>query len=148
MSDPKPLQITEQQAIAKSLLNWLNEYEFLPERIQYQYLPKGKRGISLESTNGAIKIYEDVTGGYTGQFPFAILYKVMPDDSEDKISAESLLEDIGLWMESKNVDEYPNIGDNREITLMSRNTIPTIFQVDEDGSIIYQAIYNLEYKAK
>lgn len=135
--------------VNKALLDLIKKYPLLPvsaKSVEYQKLEAKRSCFSVSSLSGEIVLQEDILGNYVAQFPFSITYRVLPEDSADKINAEDLLANIGIWLESQ--VEYPSIGSNKKILSIKRGTVPTVITVNEDGTFDYQCIFELKYEVK
>lgn len=138
--------VTEQENIAKAVVKLVNSYKHKPCICEYQNLGTKPYNLSLSSLSGAPKLKEDVTGDYTGEFPFAIFLRAIPEDNSDRFDCEQLLTELAKYLE----DNYEEIKltDGREIEEIKQSTTAALVNRAQDGTVDYQVILLLRYNAK
>lgn len=147
MAEPTPLSVAEQTQISRALIIWLNSFPELPagvKKLSFQSLPKTGPAMSMGGLTGAVKTAEYIDGSYEAQYPFAIVYRVIPKDDDARLNAQSILNDFGEWMEQQS--DYPNIGTGRTVTEISRTSTPGLAYRDDAGNEDYQGLYVLKYE--
>jgi hypothetical protein len=128
--------------IVKGVLDYINEHIEdigLPCEIELEDIaPKGM-SMSLQQITGDKYTSKDIVGNENGSFPFAIYSQNTNVDKLDIITP--------LWNISKYFD-----GHNQEIELNNSITVniemtgtPGLYSRSKDGTVIYQAIYKVEY---
>ena len=128
--------------IIKSVLDYTNDHKAdmgLPCDIELEDIaPKGL-SMSLQQITGEKYTEKDIVGNENGSFPFAIYSQNTNADKLDIIQP--------LWNISKYFD-----GHNQEIELSKSITVniemtgtPGLYSRSKDGTVIYQAIYKVEY---
>lgn len=129
--------------IVQDVLNYLNELVDeigLPCPIELEDIaPKGL-SMSLQQITGEKYSEKDMIGNESGSFPFAIYSQ---NTNVDKIQIIK-----PLWNISNYFDEH-----NQEIVLqdgkitvnIEMTGTPGLYSRAKDGTVIYQAIYKLEY---
>nr|DAR05082.1 MAG TPA: Minor capsid protein from bacteriophage [Caudoviricetes sp.] len=102
--------------------------------------------LMLQQLAGTVKSEEDILGGYTAQFPFAIYYKVQAEDTNERIHATGTLNEIGRFFDAQTLQShFPDLGENRVVSRISIESFPNLIERNENGEETYQAIYQMEY---
>ena len=138
--------VTEMQSIAKKVVELVNTYPNLPCKCVYQELDaSAPYSLSLSSVASAPRLDTDVTGGYTGIFPFAVYMRVYPDDGAERIDCEQFMNELALYI----VDNYAAIelDGGRIIEDIEQTQIATLINRMNDDSYDYQTIFSLRYNA-
>lgn len=136
----------EQDRVSRSLLVWLNEYPDKPvNRIEFEFLDK-ESGMSLSTVTAAYKTEEFITGAYNAQYQFAILYRVKPETSGDRLGAAETLDTLGRWAEEQII--MPVLGPGMSATRIERNSTGSMIARYDDGTEDYQILMNLLYEVK
>lgn len=128
--------------IIKSVLDYINSHKSdmnLPCEVELEDIaPKGL-SMSLQQITGEKYTTKDIVGNENGSFPFAIYSQNTNVDKLDIIKP--------LWNISKYFDNH-----NQEIIISNSITVniemtgtPGLYSRSKDGTVIYQAIYKLEY---
>lgn len=89
---------SEQTEISRAVLIWLNTYEAIPRRIDFEYLGKTS-GICLSVIQAAFKTRQYINGGYQAQFQFQIVQRIIADDVDKRLKADEDLNKLGEWQE-------------------------------------------------
>lgn len=146
MEEKRYVSGLEQDQVSRSLLIWLNQYPNKPvSRIEFEFLGK-QSGMSLSTVTAAYKTEEYITGAYDAQYQFAILYRVSPETSGDRLSASEMLDTIGRWAEERT--DLPPLGSNMTATRIERNSTGSMIARYDDGTEDYQILMNLLYEVK
>lgn len=136
----------EQDQVSRALLVWLNQYQGKPvNRIEFEFLDK-ESGMALSSITAAYKTTEYITGNYDAQYQFAIIYRVMPRTSGERLNAVESLDTLGRWAESRT--DLPVLGPTMIATLIERNSTASMIARYDDGSEDYQLLANMNYEVK
>lgn len=85
---------------------WLNECPSKPGKVEYSFLSKTS-GIAIGTIQSAFKVAEYINGGYKAQYQFELVYRLIAENSEERIAADDLLDSIAEWME-ENKPEPPD----------------------------------------
>lgn len=135
----------EQDQISRALLAWLNQSPNKPVgRIEFEYLPSDKAGMSLSTVTAAYKTAEYVDGSYDAQYQFAVLYRALPETSGDRLSVDETLNRLGLWAEER--EDKPVLGVGKRVAAVERDSTATLIARYEDGSEDYQILMRLLYE--
>ena len=136
----------EQDQVSRALLIWLNQFPDKPvNRIEFEFLNKDI-GMSLSTVTAAYKTEEFISGAYNAQYQFAILYRVSPETSGDRLNAAEVLDTLGRWAEDRT--DLPPLGPNMTATRMERNSTGSLIARYDDNSEDYQILMNLLYEVK
>lgn len=136
----------EQDQVSRSLLIWLNQYPQKPvPRIEFEYLPNAP-GLSVSSITAAFKTEEYISGAYEAQYQFAVLYRIKPEASGERLNAVELLDNLGKWAQAR--EDKPILGPGKTVTAVERNSTATMIARYDDGTEDYQILMNLLYEVK
>ncbi len=138
--------IVERDNIARKVVDLVNTFPSIPCLCTYQDLQTDAVNLTLASLAGAPRTEEDVVGGYTGEFAFAIYLRVYPDDSNDRLDCEQLLTEIGEYITSESATLKLDGG--RVVEEIEQTQTAALIERADDGSITYQTIFSLRYEAK
>ncbi len=145
-SEQKPIALVsaeEDDSVSRDLLVWMNTCPLLPDFVNADFLAKDRPGIMMSTIQATPKIRQYINGGYEAQHQFAIIYRVQPDDNDSRLSAEELLNKIGIWAESSKTMPELNVGVVRSV---KRNSNAALLYVYEDGSRDYQILMTMIYE--
>lgn len=133
--------------IAHAMLDHLNRWPDKPCEINLEELDKAPAtfSMSMQQLSGTVVLRKYVDGSFIGQWPFAVYVRISGSDTAKKLEAQKILEQIGDWMSEA---ELPDIGAGRVPEEIDMEGLPYIAAAYEDGSIDYQAVFRLGYKAK
>ena len=96
---------SQENQIRTAVLAWLNDCPDKPGKIEYSFLGK-VAGIAIGTVQSAYKIAEYILGGYKAQYQFELVYRLITENSAERIAADDLLDSMAEWME-KNTPEAP-----------------------------------------
>ena len=135
----------EQTTIARSMLDYLNEWPNKPARFTLEGIAKEAPSATILQlpTSGVVKKYID--GSYIGMYNFAVYIRLNKADTSEKLEVLDLYDDLMEYFKS---DAKPDLGDGattKEFVLLST---PALAVTYDDSSEDYQATYRLVYKAK
>lgn len=142
------MTLTENEQIITVLLDYLNTLPGLPAKIRLEELGEAP-AVMLQQLAGATKIRQNIIGGYTAQFPFALYVRVQGADTSTRIAATGALNNIGRELERRSLaGDLPPLAAGREVTRIELQSFPSMISANEDGSEDYQAVYMLEFTQK
>lgn len=143
------VSLSENQQVVTLLLEYLNGLPSLPAPILLEQFSDEFPALMLQQLSGTVKIKQDILGGYTAQFPFAIYARVVGNDTASRILATGTLNNIGRELEQCTLSSaLPVLGADREATRIELRSFPNIISANEDGTEDYQAVFMLEYTQK
>lgn len=91
-----------------------------------------------------------INGSFVGVYSFAVYIAVEAEDTESRLDALAVLNDLGLWLSEKDetgkYKNLPNLGDDRKTVQITVSSTPSIAARLENGVEEYQALFALEYK--
>lgn len=139
------ISVTESQQVITALLDYINDIPGLPCTAGLEEL-LGPPSLMVQQLAGTVKSEEDILGGYTARFPFAIYFKVQAEDTSGRITATGTLNEIGRFFDSQTLQaRFPDLGENRVVSKISIESFPSLLERNENGEETYQAIYQMEY---
>lgn len=144
-----PVSSTEQTQVARSLLDWLNQYRDFPlgiKKIEAEFLPASGSGICLTAATAAYKTQEYINGWYTAQFQFALAYRTAPANSNQRLNAMDVLTEIAAWAENR--EDLPDLGAGKTSVSIERTAPAVMIARYEDGSEDYQILMTFDYEVK
>lgn len=146
MSD-KPIVMAsaeETGQISRTLLAWLNDYPELPvDRINFEFLGESG-GMSLSTIQGAYKTAQYITGGYTAEYQFKLIYRVIGENNNARLGADETLDKIADWAAGRK--DKPDIGEGRTVTKIVINSLSSLFARYEDSGEDHQILMTLIYE--
>lgn len=141
-----PISGEEADDIGRKLLSWFNQNAALPDgvkRINYIYLEDDKPGMMLSPIQGAYKIEQDITGNYTAQYQFELMYRSQPTNNGERMSMDQELNSLADWAASQ--EQKPDLGAGISSIEINRATIAAFFNRyengDEDHHILMVMVY-------
>lgn len=113
-----------------------------------QYQSRGvDRCISILTLPGAKYVNFDITGGFTAQINFQIAYKSFPKTNQQRIDAQTVVDNIMDWLE--NVESLPKLSGGRTITkITASSSFASVDDVGDDTSTVFAADAVMEYRKK
>lgn len=97
----------EEALIERQVMVWLNTWPDKPGDIGYVALDAGRPGLSLFLDEGAYIERRYVCGGHRAVYPFAVVRRIIPGESQDeRLGAVELLNRLGAWI-TKNPPALP-----------------------------------------
>ena len=146
MKELKALDTLEETQIREAVFKFFASCPLIPDNVSRQYGDVKNDSIAVFAQQGSGKYTKQyVSGSYEAQFPFFLRYRSQPTTIKNRLSAESLLDNIAKWMCGQDV--FPILTDGRKIEKIESGTV---YMVDkaEDGTIDYQVSMNLKYFKK
>ncbi len=150
MANEKELVATsEVDKISRYMAAWVNSWPDSPvDVINYEFLDVGageEIGMALSTIQGTYITKRDILGGYQAEYPFKLIYRIKPGNSNDqRISADELLNAFGDWART----ETPNLGDGAEAIKVEPTSQSSKFAAYNDGYEDYQILMKLEYEVE
>lgn len=133
----------ERNKIRRILLTWLNTFQNLPARIDYEDLPGDSIGMMLSTIQAAYKVQQYIDGGYVAQYQFKIVYRSQPDDNNSRLAADELLNELGEWAETRS--NWPEI-EGVLIRKIQMDSDSALYAAYDDGSRDHQILMSLNYE--
>ena len=135
----------EQEKISRILLAWLNQYPELPvARLDYEYLRDDSVGLALSTIQAAYKTASYILGGYQAQYQFKLIYRIQPDDNDDRLKADELLNKMGDWAAGRK--DRPDLGEGAVCLKIEATTRSSLFARYENGDEDHQILMNMIYE--
>lgn len=154
-----PITKTELKDIQEAIINLINQFPFLPseiakEGVLFEQLKPKSISMCLSTVASPYKIRTDIDGSYISRYQFRLLIQTMDVLNKERIDSQSILSEIGEWLEGRtfikdgvnySMGEYPELSDNRKIIKLYKNTIPKLVQRLPSNIEITEAKYTAEY---
>lgn len=144
------IQASERAKIDRNVLLWLSSWPDLPPDIvrgrvlPEASLPADVSGMALSRITTAYKNEPSyITGGYSAEYQFSVIYRIKPTSADDSLNADELLNNLGDWAELNK----PDLGDGiRVIKATPTSQAEFLFPYengDEDHQIPMKIIYEV-----
>lgn len=143
-----PISDEEADDIGRKLLSWFNQNAELPpgvKKINYIYLEDDSPGMMLSPIQGAYKIEQDISGNYTAQYQFELMYRSQPTNNNERMSMDQELNSIADWAAGQ---KKPYLGVGISSIEINRATIATFFNRYENGDEDHHILMELFYTGK
>lgn len=132
----------ESEQIARAVRAWLNLYPYKPvSKLDVEYLGE-TTGLTISTVQAAYKTRRYITGGYQAQYQFALLYRIVPATTNERLEADEVLNNYAEWAEGT-VPAFPA---NCRFQRCTRNTNAALLGRDADGSEVHQILFTLLYE--
>ncbi len=137
---------SERDQISRLLLQWLNQYSDKPvAAINYEYLDEGVPSMALSGIQGAYKTRQYIVGGYEAEYPFKLIYRTQPGNSNNnRLKAAELLDTFGDWI-TANYTEI-DLGENIRAIKIELDARSSFFGRYENGDEDYQILLTMTYE--
>lgn len=140
------LSVRDMNTISEAVLNMVFYYpEFpfkaTPNNIQWQCLGDSE-GIGLFTLQGARYLSKYISGSYSAQFPFRIVYKCNPNSNKLRLDKQSLVEKLSAWLENCNAELKDT---HIQIEKIEQTSNVYKLDADTDGYEQYTCSMNLLY---
>lgn len=137
----------DDQLIAKSVYDHLNAWPEKPCQIRLELMDKAPIAftMSMQQLSGTRVLRRYIDGSFKGAWPFAVYVRMSASDTAKKFNAVSILETLNQWLMSA---DLPQLGTGRTASGFEMTALPAIAATYEDGSVDYQAVFQLEYKQR
>ncbi len=105
MGDAQLLNVTDAESVYDAIIDLILAFDnypanFKPSKTNVLW-NNSLTGVSigLYPMQGAIYLKRYISGNYTAQFPFMIVFKSNPTSNDASIKAQILVDEIGKWLE-------------------------------------------------
>lgn len=151
------LNAEEQDAIGKAVLLLIKECPAVSTGIKVKYGDIADNTVGIFAQQGAVVTKRYITGSFTAQFPFVVLYRSKPTTDNDRIAREETLTNIAKWLAGKKITvngvehtlkEYPQLSEGRVITGIEQLRTVALAGKLQDGSVDYTVNLRLDYKKR
>ena len=110
MDEKEKLTIKDSECAQKAILSLILQYPRFPKTFKADNTSVRWNSIN-ETTSvgifplqGAVYLQKYVSGSYTAQIPFQIVYKSSPTTNKASIDAQTVLEELGKWLEDSGIE--------------------------------------------
>ncbi len=140
------LSVKDMNTISEAVLNLVFYYPDFPfkataKNIQWQCLGDSE-GIGLFTLQGARYLSRYVSGSYSAQFPFRIVYKCSPNSNKLRLEKQTLVENLSTWLENCSAE----LKDTQiQIEKIEQTSNVYKLDADKDGYEQYTCSMNLKY---
>ena len=136
--------VKEAARISRSILVWLNTFPNVPvPLIKYEMLENKVVAMALAIESGAYITKRYITGGYRAEYPFRIIYRIVPGDSIDKrLEADELLNVMGSWAQAS----PPNLGSGIRVISVRQTAPASIAARYTDGDEDHEVSITITYE--
>lgn len=138
--------------IVKSMHTFLNTWPNKSVDIRLEGFTKNPPSMMLQQLARAVKKRAYVNGSYIGVWAFAVYVRINGTDTAGKFDAIAALEGLADWLNEKNTDKtfvnLPTLDNGNTAIKIEMTATPSIAASYGDGTIDYQAIFELNYKHK
>lgn len=112
--------------------------------IDFEYLGDDKPCMALSTIQGAYKTVQYITGGYLAQYQFKIIYRAQPQDNNDRLKMDEVLNGLADWASSR--EDKPDIGGGLRVKSISCNTQSVYLGRYEGGDEDHQILMTMKYE--
>lgn len=147
MANNNPLSLVEQSSIAKSLLIFINgNYSNLPvNRIEYQSLDTKKSSMAIYNLSNSFIEKQYINGSYTANYRFSIVYRSIPTNTNQRVTCETLLENISNWLLHSDLNTNISLTNKRTVNSIKLVSPPVLYKQYQNGTEDYHTIFSLNY---
>lgn len=125
----KTIDLKAQALVTRKVLEWLNDYADKPCKLELEFLPESG-GAALAITQVPYVTKKYIVGGYAGSFEADIVYRTIPLNDEDRLTADELLNSWILWATE---GDLPEDVENLKFKKVSATTLSTLQARYQDG---------------
>lgn len=142
---PVMVSAGEQDKVSRILLAWLNQYPDKPVKtINFEFLPADQPGMALSTVQGTYKTRSYVRGGYQAEYPFKVIYRLQPGNSNDnRLKADELLDNLGDWAAKRK--DKPVLGPRFSVQRVICNTRSSLYDRYDNGDEDHQIFMTMQY---
>lgn len=138
---------SEEDQISRNVLSWLNTYPDFPDGIrsfQFEMLKEDNPCMALSTIQGTYITETDITGCYTAEYQFKLVYRAQPSDNAGRLEMDEILDAIGDWaVENMQVLE---LGTGKTVTKVETSTRSALFGRYDNGDEDHQIMMKLTYE--
>ena len=142
------IDIVIEQSIYELINTWPNK----PVDIKLDKLDKRTDSMMIQSLSGTEITRKYVNNNYMGSWSFAVYVRVTNEDTESKIDARKLLQNLESWFAEQNEDQsfanLPELSKGNTAIKIEMTSAPALAARYDDGTDDYKAIFNLIFKHK
>lgn len=151
------LNAEEQDAIGQAVFLLVKECPAIPAGIKVRYGDIADNTIGIFAQQSAVVTKRYISGIFTAQFPFVVLYRSKPTTDSDRIAREEILTNIAKWLSGRKITingsdyilkEYPQLSEGRKITGIEQLKTVALAGKLQDGSVDYTVDLRLDYKKR
>lgn len=134
-------------AIEAAVFDHLNSWPDKPCEISMEFPKRApiRFAMSMQQLAGTVYLRRYVDGSFIGAWPFAVLVRFTNVDDSKRLEASGILNSLMAWLKEANP---PDLGEDRVSNYFEMTALPSCAAQYEDGSVDYQAVYQLVYKKK
>lgn len=140
------LSKSEYEKLGEMLLELIGACPHVPKgaKIKYQSKDVGKC-VYIFTAGGGIKS-RNVLGEFTAELSIQIAYQSFPQDNEQMVNAQSVVDDITGWLED--IENLPKLVGNRTITkITASGSFPDVEEVEGDRATVFASNVVVEYES-
>lgn len=132
----------EAEQVARAVRAWLQTYPDKPfSKLDVEYLGE-TAGLTISTVQAAYKTRRYILGGYQAQYQFALLYRMVPTTTNERLEADEVLNNYAAWAEAS----APVLPSGCRFLRCNRTTNAALLGRDADGSEVHQILFTLLYE--
>ena len=118
MAEPEKLTIKDAESAQSAILSLVLKYPDFPSSfkadnstVKWNSINDGT-SIGIYPLQGAIYLKKYISGSYTAQMPFQIVFRSSPTTNKASVDAQKVLENLGKWLEESGIefkDQHMNL---------------------------------------
>lgn len=147
MADVEHLTVSDAENAASAVLALVLQYPDFPKTFKANHKNvlwaklADTTSIGIYPLQGAQYIKKYVSGSYTAQFPFEIIFQSSPTTNKESIDAQSVLDGLAKWLETVGVEFK-----DQHMQLESIGRTSVVYPVQQDTKQIgYGVCMQLKY---
>ncbi len=146
MAEAEKLTIKDAESAQKGVLELILQYPFFPQTFKANHKNVKWNSINTDTSigifplQGAKYIKRYISGSYTAQMPFQMVYKCAPTTNKASIEAQEMLNSLAAWLEESGI-EFADL----HMTLESMSRTSVVFPIVQDEKQIGYAV-NMQLK--
>ena len=110
MNEKETMKIEDSESAQKAILSLVMKYPSFPKTFKADNSSvkwngiEDKTSIGIFPLQGAIYLKKYVSGSYTAQMPFQIVFRSSPTTNKANIDAQTVLEGLAKWLERSGIE--------------------------------------------
>ena len=110
MNEKETMKIEDSESAQKAILSLVMKYPSFPKAFMADNSSvkwngiEDKTSIGIFPLQGAIYLKKYVSGSYTAQIPFQIVFRSSPTTNKGNIDAQTVLEGLAKWLERSGIE--------------------------------------------
>ncbi len=110
MNEKETMTIEDSESAQKAILSLVMKYPSFPKTFKADNSSvkwngiEDKTSIGIFPLQGAIYLKKYVSGSYTAQIPFQIVFRSSPTTNKANIDAQTVLEGLAKWLERSGIE--------------------------------------------